>query len=348
MDAFYASIEQRDHPEYRGKPVAVGRAEARGVVSAASYEARRFGVHSAMSSQKAKELCPELIFVPSRMEVYKSVSAEIHEIFRKYTDLIEPIALDEAFLDVTENKPGISLALDIAKLIKSDIRKQLQLIASAGISYNKFLAKIASDYRKPDGLYVIHPDKARNFIAGLPVEAFWGVGKVTARKMHALGIHSGADLCGCSPDFLRRNFGKNGQLYYNFARGIDLRPVEAVRVRKSVGCEHTFDKDLSDPTALIIELYHVVTELVERRKKSDFNGHTLTLKLKFADFTVKNHSISVGYRLTTLQQILPLAKRLLRETELNGKSVRLIGLALSAPLPPPGPVMPVQLELDFK
>ena len=194
MDAFYASVEQRDNPEFQGKPIAVGHGDVRGVVSAASYEARRFGVRSAMSSVKAKQLCPDLIFVPGRMEVYKEVSAQIHEIFHSYTDLVEPISLDEAFLDVTHNKPGIELAVDIAREIKQRIRSELNLVASAGVSYNKFLAKVASDYRKPDGLCVIHPDKALDFIETLDIEQFWGVGKISARKFRQLGIHSGKHL----------------------------------------------------------------------------------------------------------------------------------------------------------
>lgn len=216
MDAFYASIEQRDHPEYRGKPVVVGRPEARGVIAAASYEARRYGIHSAMSSMKALKLCPDLIFISSRMEVYKAVSREIHQIFRKYTDLIESLSIDEAFLDVTENKKGIFLAVDVAKAIKKEIKEKLGLIASAGISYNKFLAKIASDYRKPDGLYTIHPDRALSFIAKLPIEAFWGIGKVTARKMHELGVHTGQDLQYCSPGISDTQFRKSGNALLRF------------------------------------------------------------------------------------------------------------------------------------
>ena len=213
MDAFYASVEQRDHPELRGKPIAVGHAEQRGVVAAASYEARKYGVRSAMSSLKAKKLCPQLIFVPGRMEVYKKVSLQIREIFHDYTDIIEPLALDEAFLDVTHNKMGMALAVDIAKEIKRRIREELNLVASAGVSYNKFLAKIASDYRKPDGLCTIHPDQAYEFIAQLPIETFWGVGPVTAQKMHALGIHKGYDLQKCPLAMLVRQFVKAGQLY---------------------------------------------------------------------------------------------------------------------------------------
>lgn len=351
MDAFYASIEQRDHPEYRGKPLVVGRPEERGVVAAASYEARRYGIHSAMSSVKAMKLCPDLIFVRGQMEHYKSVSAEIHQIFHEYTDLVEPLALDEAFLDVTENKKNIPLAVDIARAIKKEIREKLGLIASAGVSYNKFLAKIASDYRKPDGLYTIHPRKAAAFIAKLPIEAFWGIGKVTARKMHALGVHNGAQLRLCSGEFLNRNFGKAGQLYADFAHGIDLRPVEAIRIRKSVGCENTFKQDLTTQTALIIELWHVADELIRRLKESGFQGHTLTLKIKFNDFSQKTRSISVGYKLLTMQDILPLAKKLLAELNLTDYHIRLIGLTVSNPITSSdeqtGNLRPTQLRLEF-
>ncbi len=331
MDAFYASVEQRDHPELRGKPLAVGHAEERGVVAAASYEARRYGVRSAMSSQKAKRLCPQLIFVPGRMDVYKSVSRQVHEIFHEYTDLIEPLSLDEAFLDVTENKQGILLAVDIARAIKQRIREELNLVASAGVSYNKFLAKIASDFRKPDGLCTIHPDQALDFIARLPIESFWGVGPVTARKMHLLGIHNGLQLRGCSSEMLVRQFGKVGLLYYDFARGIDLRPVEAVWIRKSIGCEHTLEKDIHVKSAVIIELYHVATELVERLQRKDFRGKTLTLKIKFHDFSQITRSMTQAQELTSLERILPLAKQLLKEVEYEQHPIRLIGLSVSNP-----------------
>ncbi len=332
MDAFYASIEQRDNPDLRGKPVAVGHAEKRGVVSTASYEARVFGVHSAMSSQRAMKLCPQLIFVPGRMEVYKEVSASIHEIFHEYTDVIEPISLDEAFLDVTENKKGMELAVDIAREIKKKIREKCNLVASAGISYNKFLAKIASDYRKPDGLCTIHPDQAMDFIASLAIESFWGVGPVTARKMHMLGIHKGSDLRDCSEDMLVRQFGKAGHLYYSFARGIDERPVVAQRVRKSVGCEHTLDHDISARSSVVIELYHVATELVERIKAKNFKGNTLTLKIKFDDFEQKTRSFSKSKELTELNDILPLAKNLVQQIDYANHPIRLIGLAVSNPI----------------
>lgn len=331
MDAFYASVEQRDNPELRGKPVAVGHAEERGVVAAASYEARRFGVRSAMSSQKAKRLCPQLVFIPGRMDVYKSVSRQIHEIFHEYTDVIEPISLDEAFLDVTENKPGIPLAVDIAKEIKRKVRERLNLVASAGVSYNKFLAKIASDYRKPDGLCTIHPDQALEFIARLPIESFWGVGPVTAKKMHVLGIHNGEQLRACSQAMLMREFGKVGGVYYDFARGIDLRPVEAVRVRKSVGCEHTLEKDINRRASVIIELYHAAVELVGRLEHKNFRGNTLTLKIKFHDFSQITRSITQSGELTTLDAILPLAKQLLKEVDYEHHPIRLIGLSVSNP-----------------
>ena len=331
MDAFFASVEQRDNPELRGKPLAVGHAEERGVVAAASYEARRYGVRSAMSSQKAKRLCPQLIFVPGRMDVYKSVSRQIHEIFHEYTDLIEPLSLDEAFLDVTENKPGIVLAVDIAREIKQRIRKDLNLVASAGVSYNKFLAKIASDYRKPDGLCTIHPDQALDFIGRLPIESFWGVGPVTAKKMHRLGIHNGMQLRNCSQDMLLRQFGKAGSIYYDFARGIDLRPVEVIRIRKSIGCEHTLEKDINLKSSVIIEMYHVATELIERLHRKEFKGNTLTLKIKFHDFSQITRSITQMQELTTLDLILTLAKQLLNEVEYETHPIRLIGLSVSNP-----------------
>lgn len=331
MDAFYASVEQRDNPDLKGKPVAVGHSEKRGVVAAASYEARKYGVRSAMSSVKALKICPELIFVEGRMDVYKSVSAQIHEIFHEYTDIIEPISLDEAFLDVTENKKDIKLAVDIAREIKVRIRKELNLVASAGISYNKFLAKVASDLRKPDGLCTIHPDQAEEFIAGLPIEAFWGVGPVTAKKMHTLGIYNGSTLRNCSLEMLIRQFGKMGQVYYDFARGIDNRPVEAIRIRKSIGCEHTLEKDISLKSSVIIELYHVACELAERLKAKDFQGSTLTLKVKFHDFTQITRSISVNKQLHTLQDILPLSKQLLAEVDYEQHPIRLLGLSVSNP-----------------
>ena len=353
MDAFYASIEQRDNPELQGCPIAVGHAGERGVVSAASYEARKYGVHSAMASLKAVRLCPELIFVPVRIEVYEQVSQQIHEIFREYTDLIQPLALDEAFLDVTVNKKGMTMAVDIAREIKQRIRKDLGLVASAGVSYNKFLAKIASDYRKPDGLCTIHPDHALDFIAQLPIENFWGVGKVTAKRMHELGIHSGKELRAWSLEGLIREFGKVGKLYYDFARGVDLRPVEATRIRKSVGCERTLEHDINTRAAVIVELYHTTEELIERLAESEFKGNTLTLKVKFHDFTQITRSITQDKVLTQMKTILPLAKKLLANVEYNNHPIRLLGLSVSNPRDEEDETAPYrndweQLKLKFR
>ena len=330
MDAFFASVEQRDNPELRGKPIAVGFDGPRGVVSTASYEARRWGVHSAQSIAQAKQRCPELIIVPCRHEHYKEVSEQIHKIFQEYTDLIEPISIDEAFLDVTHNKKGMELAVDIAKEIKNRIKETTQLTASAGISYCKFLAKVASDYRKPDGICTIHPDKALDFIAQLPVEDFWGVGKKTLQKMHFMGIFNGADLRKVSEAHLVEVFGKAGHIFYNFARGIDERPVITYRERKSVGCEQTFLEDIYAKSAVIIELYHMVLELLERIAKSGFEGRTLTLKVKFADFTQITRSISQEKILKKKEDILPLAKQLLKLVDFSSSHpIRLLGLSVS-------------------
>ncbi len=332
MDAFFASVEQRNHPELRGKPVAVAHDEPRGVVSTASYEARRFGVHSAMPVVTAKRMCPSLVIVPPHFDEYKAVSAQVHSIFHDYTDLIEPISIDEAFLDVTVNKKNLPLAVDIAREIRQRIRQELHLTASAGVSYNKFLAKIASDYRKPDGLTVIHPDRAREFIRTLRIEQFWGVGAKTAEKMHFMGIFTGRDLLECSQKHLQEVFGKAGTTYYNFARGIDLRPVESEYVRKSVGCEQTFAEDISTRAAVTIELYHTVLELVRRIKKEDFEGRTLTLKVKYADFTQITRSITQRSILTTKDEILPLAKRLVKSAAFSAAHpIRLLGLSVSNP-----------------
>lgn len=332
MDAFFAAVEQRDNPLLRGLPIAVGHDGPRGVVSTSSYEARRYGVRSAMSMAKAKQLCPQLIVVEGNHGKYKAVSAQIHKIFHDYTDLIEPLSIDEAFLDVTDNKKGMLLASDIANDIRRRIREELQLTASAGVSYNKFLAKIASDYRKPDGMTVIHPDRAMDFIAKLSIEQFWGVGPRTAQRMHYMGIFTGSDLRKCSLAHLQETFGKMGQVYYDFARGIDLRPVEVDYVRKSVGCEQTFETDISTGSAVIIELYHAVIELERRLKKQDFDGRTLTLKVKYADFSQITRSLTQQKMLHTKDDILPVAKRLLREIDYSlDKPIRLIGLSVSNP-----------------
>ncbi|MGI6223121.1 MAG: DNA polymerase IV [Prevotella sp.] len=332
MDAFFASVEQRDHPELKGKPVAVGFDGPRGVVATASYEARRFGIHSAMAMARAKQLCPDLIIVGSERNHYKEVSMQIHNIFREYTDLIEPLSIDEAFLDVTENKKGIESATEIAIEIKRRIKEETQLTASAGISYNKFLAKIASDYRKPDGLFCIPPDEASDFIAQLPIEKFWGIGPKTAERMHQMGIFTGAQLRLVSRKHLVEVFGKAGNIYFDFARGIDERPVVVEHERKSVGCEQTFLEDLTLRGQIIIELYHTVEELVRRIEKSGFEGKTLTLKVKYGDFTQITRSQTSTQTLKTKEQILPLAKQLLQPVEFSpAHPIRLLGLSVSNP-----------------
>lgn len=332
MDAFFASVEQRDNPSLRGKPIAVGFDGERGVVSTASYEARRYGVHSAQSMRMAHRLCPDLTVVPCRHEYYAEVSAQIHAIFADYTDLIEPISLDEAFLDVTHNKRGMDMAVDIAREIKHRIASELHLTASAGISYNKFLAKIASDYRKPDGLYVVHPQRALDFIAGLRIEQFWGIGPKTAERMHRMGIFTGSQLREASRLHLCEVFGKMGGVYYDFARGIDLRPVVSDYVRKSVGCEQTYLRDISQRSVVIIELYHLVVELEERIKAASFEGLTLTLKVKYADFTQTSKRLTANKPFKTKSDILPLAKRLLQQiTYSSAHPIRLLGLSVCNP-----------------
>lgn len=332
MDAFFASVEQRDHEELRGKPIAVGRDGPRGIVSTASYEARRFGVHSAMSVYTAKRYCPNLIVVEGRHEHYKEVSGQIHSIFKEYTDLIEPISIDEAFLDVTENKKHIADPADLATEIRKRIREELHLTASAGISFNKFLAKIASDYNKPDGQFEVMLEEAPGFIAHLPVEKIWGVGTKTSERMHKMGIFTGADLRTVSLGHLRDVFGKAGEVYYNFARGIDDRPVVVSSLRKSVGCEKTMETDITMRSQMLIELYHLVMELVERLGKAGFKGKTLTLKIKYADFTVVNRCGTANKVLLSKNDILALAKLLLKNIEFSAaRPVRLVGLSVSNP-----------------
>lgn len=349
MDAFFASVEQRDHEELRGKPIAVGHDGPRGVLSTASYEARRFGVHSAMSVYTAKRYCPNLIVVEGRHEHYKEVSEQVHAIFKEYTDKIEPISIDEAFLDVTENKKSISSPADIAREIRGRIREELHLTASAGISYNKFLAKIASDYNKPDGQFEVTVDDAPDFIAHLPVEKFWGVGAKTCDRMHKMGIFTGADLKAVSLSHLRDVFGKVGEVYYNFARGIDDRPVVPSSLRKSVGCEKTMETDITMRSQMLIELYHLVMELVGRLDKTGFKGKTLTLKVKYADFTVVNRCVTANKVLLLKSDILELAKQLLQKVDFSAmRPVRLVGLSVSNPQTATEPRQRyVQGRLDF-
>ncbi len=349
MDAFFASVEQRDHEELRGKPIAVGRDVPRGVVSTASYEARRFGVHSAMSVYTAKRYCPNLIVIESRHEHYKEVSEQVHSIFKEYTDLVEPISIDEAFLDVTENKKHIPEPADIAREIRNRIREELHLTASAGVSFNKFLAKIASDYNKPDGQFEVTLDEAPSFIAHLSVDKFWGVGTKTSDRMHKMGIFTGADLRAVSLNHLRDVFGKVGEVYYNFARGIDDRPVVVSSLRKSVGCEKTMEADITMRSQMLIELYHLVVELVERLDKAAFKGKTLTLKIKYADFTALSRCATADKVLLSKKDILALAKQLLQKVDFSAaRPVRLVGLSVSNPFEEPGSRQRyVQGRLDF-
>ena len=330
MDQFFAAVEQRDRPELCGLPIAVGHDGPRGVVSTASYEARRFGVHSAQSIQVAKRLCPQLLIVEPHFQKYKEVSMQIRAVFQDYTDQIEPLSLDEAFLDVTDNKKGVVLAVDIAREIKQRIKADTGLTASAGVSYCKFLAKIASDWRKPDGLTVVHPDKALQFIDQLLVTRIWGVGHKTAEHMHRMGIFTGADLRKVSLQHLIHEFGKMGHVFYDFARGIDERPVVAEWERKSVSCEQTFEEDIYKPSAINTGLCHRVEELLHRLQKSGFEGRTLTLKVKFSDFQQITRSLTVNGVLQTKEQILPLAKQLIHGVDISREHpVRLLGLGIS-------------------
>lgn len=348
MDAFYASIEQRDCPAYRGKPLAVGHAEARGVVAAASYEARKYGVRSAMPSKTALRKCPELIFVPPRFEVYKEVSAQIMDIFLEYTGLVEPLSLDEAFLDVTENLKGISSATQIAREIKARIKAETGLTASAGVSVNKFLAKIASDYRKPDGLFVIRPAEAEAFVETLDIERFFGIGKVTAQKMHQLGIHTGADLKKLTEEALVRQFGKAGSMYYENARARDDREVNPNRIRKSVGAENTFETDLEASTRMTIELYHIARRTWERIEAKEFYGRTITLKIKYTDFETITRSHTLPVPIRTFRTFWDTAREMLKQIDTSRKKVRLMGLTISHNEESDPPADGIQLEFKFK
>ncbi|PQL93318.1 DNA polymerase IV [Apibacter adventoris] len=327
MDAFFASIEQRDNEEYRGKPLAVGYSGERGVVAAASYEARKYGVRSAMSSKLAQQKCPELIFAPSRFEVYKKVSQQIRDIFFQYTDLVEPLSLDEAFLDVTQNHKNMEFAMDIAKEIKEKILLETSLTASAGVSFNKFLAKIASDYNKPNGLFIITPQKSEKFIEKLTIEKFFGIGKKTAEKMHRLGINTGWDLKQKTEEELINWFGKIGKQYYLNARGKDNREVNPNRIRKSVGAENTFMYDTDSLPKLYKELGIIAQEVIQRVKKSSFKGKTVTLKIKYSDFKLISKSKTHITYINEYTLLYKIALELLSEVELYNK-VRLIGLSI--------------------
>ena len=350
MDAFYASVEQRDHPEYRNKPIVVGGSpEGRGgVVATASYEARKFGIRSAMPSKKALELCPEVIFIRPRFDAYQAASAKIREIFRRYTDLIEPLSLDEAFLDVTEDKLQIGSAIEIAKQIKQSIKDELQLTASAGVSINKFVAKIASDMNKPDGLTFIGPSRIEAFMEELPVEKFFGVGRVTAEKMKKMNLHTGADLKRLEEAELVKHFGKVGRFYYNIARGIDERPVQPHRETKSLAAEDTFSYDLTITEEMTRELDKIAQTVCNRLQKYRLKGRTITLKIKYGDFRQITRSRSFAVPVDDLATILTTATELLLATEPENKKIRLLGISISnfdEMRPQPGRSMPGQLEL---
>ena len=330
MDAFYASVEQRDKPELRGKPVAVGGSRERGVVAAASYEARKFGVHSAMPSVTAKRKCPDLIFVAPRFDAYKAVSLQIREIFTEYTPIIEPLSLDEAYLDVTENLKGIKSATLLAEEIRARILADTELTASAGVSYNKFLAKLASDHRKPDGLFVITPEMGPEFVETLPVRKFHGVGPATAKKMERLGIATGLDLRAHSLAFLQEHFGKTGSYYYSAARGVDERPVRADRIRKSVGAENTFPADLFTYEAARDALRETVEKVWGYCEGSGIRGRTVTLKVKFANFQQITRSRTGQMQIRTRSELEQLSNALLEPLFPVTKGIRLLGISLSS------------------
>jgi DNA polymerase-4 len=330
MDAFYASVEQRDNPDLRGKPVAVGGSRERGVVAAASYEARKFGVRSAMPSVTAKRQCPDLIFVKPRFEVYKAVSQQIQEIFAEHTPIIEPLSLDEAYLDVTENLQGIPLARDVALAIRAKIKQETGLNASAGISYNKFLAKLASDHRKPNGQYVITPEMGPAFVEALPVGKFHGIGPATSAKMNALGLYTGFDMRNQSLDFMQANFGKVGAYYYWISRGVDNREVRANRVRKSVGAENTFSTDLTEFDAMVAELQPLIDKVWRHCEDKGARGRTVTLKVKFNDFEIITRSKSVPITVSSRSELECLSVGLLQSEMPVPKPVRLLGISLSA------------------
>lgn len=329
MDAFYASVEQRDHPELQGKPLAVGGAGARGVVASASYEARKFGVRSAMPSSTARRLCPDLLFVKARFDVYTQVSRQIREIFLDYTDLVEPLSLDEAYLDITENKKGMKSATLVAQEIRRRIQEETQLTASAGVSFNKFLAKIASDINKPNGIKVITPPEATAFLDALPIEKFHGVGKVTAEKMKRMGILTGADLKSFSEIELVQRFGKVGAHYFRIVRADDTRPVNPHRIRKSIGAERTFSEDLIEIFEMKEKLTYLAGVVFDYMKKSDNFGRTITLKIKSADFKLSTRSRTFNTEVIDLEQLTNVTHELLEENKEALESVRLLGVSVS-------------------
>jgi len=346
MDAFYASVEQMDNPDLKGKPVAVGGNETRGVVSAASYEARKYGVRSALSGVLAKKYCPELIFVRPRFDRYKEISKKIRKLFYEYTDLVEPLSLDEAYLDVTQNKKGNPSATLIAQEIRYRIWNEIGLTASAGISINKFIAKVASDYNKPNGQKTVGPDEVLSFLEELPIRKFYGVGKVTTEKMYQLGIFTGLDLKNKSEEFLEKHFGKSGKFYYHVVRGIHNSEVKSDRITKSVAAEHTFNENLSSEIFMEEKLQTIAQQLEKRIKKHDIAGKTVTLKIKYSDFTQQTRSKTLPYFISDKALLFETAKELLYQERMKN-SVRLLGISLNNLNTEIKKTIVVQLKFDF-
>lgn len=346
MDAFYASVEQMDNPELKGKPLAVGGSEVRGVVSAASYEARKFGVRSAMSGIQAKRNCPDLIFVRPRFDRYKEISKKIRKIFHEYTDLVEPLSLDEAYLDVTQNKKGNPSATLIAQEIRQRIFEEVGLTASAGISVNKFVAKIASDYNKPNGQKTVNPEEVEAFLENLDIKKFYGIGKVTTEKMYHLGIFTGKDLKSKSKEFLEEHFSKSGLHFYHIVRGIHNSAVKPNRIAKSVAAEHTFNENLTSEIFMVEKLERIAAELENRLKKHNISGKTVTLKIKYSDFTTQTRSKTLPYFIADKGLLLETAKELLFQERMK-ESVRLLGISLNNLNTEIKKTVVVQLKFEF-
>lgn len=346
MDAFYASVEQMDNPELRGKPLAVGGSETRGVVSAASYEARKFGVRSAMSGVQAKRNCPDLIFVRPRFERYTEISKKIRKIFYDYTDLVEPLSLDEAYLDVTQNKKGNPSATLIAQEIRQRIFEEVGITASAGISVNKFVAKVASDYNKPNGQKTVNPEEVETFLENLDIKRFYGIGKVTTDRMYHFGIFTGKDLKTKSQEFLEENFGKSGTYFYNIVRGIHNSQVKPNRIAKSVAAEHTFNENLTSEIFMIEKLERIASELEKRLKRYTISGKTVTLKIKYSDFTTQTRSKTLPYFISDKGLLLETAKELLFQERMKD-SVRLLGISLNNLNTEVKKTVIVQLKFEF-
>jgi DNA polymerase IV len=346
MDAFYASVEQMDNPELKGKPLAVGGSEIRGVVSAASYEARKFGVRSAMSGVQAKRNCPELLFVPPRFDRYKEISKKIQKIFYEYTDLVEPLSLDEAYLDVTQNKKGNPSATLLAEEIRKRIFEEVGLTASAGISINKFVAKIASDYNKPNGQKTINPEDVESFLEALDIKKFYGIGKVTTEKMYQHGIFTGKDLKTKTVEYLETHFGKSGVQYYTIVRGIHNSEVKPNRITKSVAAEHTFDTNLTSEIFMEERLERIANELARRLQKHKISGKTITLKIKYSDFSQQTRSKTLPYFISDKGLLFEVAKELLYQERMKN-SVRLLGISLANLNTEIKKTIVVQLRFEF-